>query len=110
MKKLIAALALTSACASWRPSHYAAEGAFVAVTLLDWSQTRGITHDCIESNPIIGKCGERAPLAFYFPVTLALHWAVSALLPARARGWWQGVSLGVESEVVVTNWMGGYQP
>jgi hypothetical protein len=92
-----------AACQGWSHKDTVLEASFVAATTLDWQQTVGITESCAEVNPIIGACGQRVPVGFYFPVLLAAHAAISAVLPASWRGTWQGFTIGMESTTAYWN-------
>lgn len=101
------ALALTGCAAGqgWTAANTAMELGFVAEVAIDAYQTsQSILPACAELNPIVGRCGERVPLAVYVPVGIALHAAVAWALPPRLRNIFQIGSLGLEGAVVGLNW------
>lgn len=103
MKSSLILLALAS-CSTWTHKDTALEAAFVAVTAIDWHQTETITSRCSELNPIIGKCGDGVPVNLYFPLVIAAHIVIAAVLPAGwFRGTFQGVTLGVEATTTYWN-------
>jgi hypothetical protein len=80
---------MAASCAGWSNRDYALEA---------------ITSNCNEANPILGECGNRVSVGVYFPIALALHAVVSAILPS---GWmrtsWQAVTAGVEIGQITHN-------
>jgi hypothetical protein len=110
MSKIIVAMALAvTACGGWTKRDTLGELSYVTVATMDWQQTRTITQDCDETNPIIGRCGQNVPMDVYFPVTTVAHVLVSAVLP---KGWWrtswQSLTVGVEVSTVWSNYHLGY--
>jgi hypothetical protein len=88
----------------WTARNTALELAFVGETAVDTYQTaRNILPNCAELNPIVGRCGDRVPLAIYIPAGLLLHAAVAWALPPRWRTPFQAISLGFESIAVGSN-------
>ena len=81
------------------------EASYVAIALADYAETKIITGDCYEGNPLIGECGERVPAEAYFATMIGLHLLVAHLLPGRARTIWQGVTIGVQGRTVVNNYL-----
>lgn len=114
MRAIVLATVL-SACATggraWTARDGLLEAGFAGSMALDYMQTERITGICMESNPIMGRCGQRVSPKLYFPLAALLHLGVTAALP---RGWarttFQGVSLGLEGAVVVYNWRSGVAP
>lgn len=101
------ALALTG-CAGWTPRDYALQATHVALHIADYQQTRVVTSRCQEQNPMIGRCGDGPVGMWMFPLAVVLNIAVSYVLPAGWRTAWQGVTIGVEAEVVYENYAQGY--
>lgn len=99
----VLALCLLFAC-SWTKSEVAAETAALAATVGDWHQTQDITGACTEGNALIGACGQNVPPNYYFPVVMAAHAAVAALLPHRWRLAWSALTLGAEVNQVWMNY------
>lgn len=62
-----------------------------------------IVPTCAELNPIVGRCGERVPLAVYVPVGFALHAAVAWMLPPRWRDVFQGLTVATEALAIGLN-------
>lgn len=91
-------------CGGWSKRDTIAELGFAAVTAEDWRETRTITSFCNETNPVLGPCGENMPVDLYFPVAIALHAAVAAMLPPKWRLLWQGVAIGAELNQVWSNY------
>lgn len=116
--RTIAIIALAG-CASistgkrkWTGQDIALETGFVGATLLDTESTywasRMPYHECGESNPITGPCGDRVPLAVYTPVVLVGHAVAAHYLPRPYRTLFQALTLGFESAVVYGNYVLGY--
>ncbi len=89
----------------WTGANTAMELGFAGEVAIDTYQTsRSILPACAELNPIVGRCGDRVPLAVYVPVGLVLHAAIAWALPPRLRNLFQIASLGVEGAVIGLNW------
>ena len=85
---LLLMVALTGCAAGrgWTAANTAMELGFVGEVAVDTYQTeRYILPTCAELNPLVGRCGERVPLAVYVPVGLVLHAAIAWALPPRLR-------------------------
>lgn len=101
---LILALCGVTGCLS--PAQRTTGLAMAAVTTLaiDWHQTRAITRNCNELNPIIGPCGERVSVDLYFPLVIA---GTLVLAAALDRPWGDMVLAGVagaEGATIWSNW------
>ena len=95
--RAVAVIALLAACGGWSKRDTAMEAAFIGASALDWHQTRTIASLCNEQNPVIGACGQNISPDAYFPITIVVHAAIAAALPAGAwRTTWQAVPLGAE--------------
>lgn len=79
-----------------------------AILLWDYAQTRGITRDCRESNPIMGNCGQRMTADAYFALVIPVHILGSFIIPKDYRHAYQGAVLGVEANAIIANVKGGY--
>ncbi|MDB4954269.1 MAG: hypothetical protein JWO36_1838 [Myxococcales bacterium] len=91
-------------CSNWTHKDTVLETAFIAVTAIDWEQTETITHNCGELNPAIGRCGDVIPVNLYFPVVIAAHIAIAAVLPPGwCRAAFQGITFGVEATTTYWN-------
>lgn len=97
-----ALLAALVACTPAGRTTFLASAA-TATLAADWYQTRGITADCQEANPIIGACGERFPVDVYFPLAIVLTLAVGAALGEWGDGF-LGAVAGGEAATVLNNW------
>lgn len=101
-------VALVSGCAAgrgWTSTNTALELGFAGELAIDAYQTQTyFLPTCAELNPIVGRCGERVPLAVYLPVSFALHVAIAWALPPRARDLFQAFSLGAEGLAITHNW------
>lgn len=100
MKRLVL-LAALGGCLSPAQRTTALAIAATGVTIVDWHQTRDITRNCTELNPVIGPCGERVPVDVYFPVVLS-----GALMLAAALGgtWGDAVLAGLAGAELSTIW------
>jgi hypothetical protein len=90
-------------CTRWTKRDSALELAFVTTTAIDWHQTMSITAGCLETNPMIGTCGDVVPPSVYFPIVIVLHAAVAAVLPRPWREIFQSFTIGVEANTIYTN-------
>ncbi len=72
--------------------------------LIDWHQTHDIAPRCLESNPVIGECGQGLPVNIYFPVVLTAHLAVGYMLPEHWRIAWFAAIGGMQASTVWSNW------
>lgn len=70
-------------------------GVSTAAITVDWAQTRTYTPRCIETNPIIGRCGQRIPPDVYFPLAAAANLATGMALGKYGPAFWAFVA-GVE--------------
>lgn len=118
---LIVALA-SGACAHttrFNTTDKVLQGSVAATLALDYVQTRKITLDGRESNPIIGKCGSSVRAEahtcsgyvspeLYFLGVFALHTSVMYALPRPWRNAAQGLTLGVQSKAIIRNYQAGY--
>lgn len=96
-------LAVSGCPSSWRARDTALEVPTVAVTLLDWHQTRGIVAGCEESNPIIGPCGGRMNANAYFIGSVFVELIVSRAVSSAWRPVFQAAWLGAETATVWDN-------
>lgn len=112
-KYLLVALSLLPACAvhnSWSVRDVALESAMLGAIAVDYGQTRSITKDCVERNPIIGQCGEGMNPKLYMLTAALAHILVANFLDDDYRTMFQTTSLGVEGYVIFRNWENGHGP
>lgn len=106
--KLCLFLALTGSVGCQRLSRrdLIIQGA-VAVTLAaDMVSTMHVTDMCREANPVIGRCGERVPVAVFFPLVLVAHTVLTATIPEGTwRTGFQSMTVGVEGHAAFRNTM-----
>jgi hypothetical protein len=102
-------LVFLGACEGWQRADTVRELAFATEQSVDWYQTSWITRNCDETNPIMGRCGQRVSPSIYFPVATVLHAAMSAALPAEWRHGWQYFSGGSEGTIVWMNFANRYE-
>ena len=57
---------------------------------------------------MIGRCGEVLPAESYFATALVVHVLGAHALPPRARTVFQGITLGYQTNAILTNWRAGY--
>jgi hypothetical protein len=106
--RLIIVSFVLSGCANggWSTADTYRQAGFLALTGIDWAQTRKIAKnqdDYHEHNPILGSHPSTEKVDIYFPACIAAHTAVAAALPPEYRKWWQYVFIGVEAGVVASN-------
>lgn len=91
---------------TWQDSTW--EAAFAAAVLVDVRQTSvALASGRRELNPVMGSRPSDAKLAGAAALAVGAHAAVSLLLPARHRRWWQAVTLGAEATAVGHNFSVG---
>jgi hypothetical protein len=56
-----------------------------------------------EKNPILGRFPHRAKVNEYFASIIVGHYLVARAIPIQWRGWFQGVTIGVEAECITRN-------
>lgn len=112
LTSLIALSTLSAGCATagkgWTTLDTAAQVTFATALAVDWSQSQGITQECMEENPLIGPCGDRVPLGVYMPVTFAAALTASVMLPPKYRRALEGLLVGAELHSVWLNNASGY--
>lgn len=114
MRLLFEAIALAvglAACGGWTRGDTLRELGYASVTTMDWAQTRDITAACIETNLLMGKCGEKIQPDVFMPGMILVHAAIAAILPkGTARQAWQYINTGFEAEAAISNWQLGWGP
>lgn len=107
---LIIALSYGCASAKWTKEDTYRQAGFVAVTGVDWLQTREIAKSpgkYRETNPILGEHPSLEKVDAYFAVCVAAHTSIAVALPPEYRKWWQYVWIGLESYTVGHNFATG---
>lgn len=99
------------ACGGMQHRDAMLEAAYFGATFLDMKQTEVIVqrgNGWEEANPIIGPNAEHMEPAAYFPLTMALHLAITAAIPnGHWRTAWQSFTLGIAIKTVHTNYLDG---
>jgi hypothetical protein len=104
-----ALLAVLSGCGgsrAWTRGDVAREAAYVAVTTIDWRQTREIAEHpdrYYEMNPILGKHPSVGRVNTYFLVTAVGHVLITHAVPHPYRPYWQYISIGASAACVINN-------
>jgi hypothetical protein len=81
---------------------------FTGLVVIDWAQTRWSVIDrpeqYHEGNPILGKHPSAGRLAAYEVAVIVGHAAISYMLPAKYRAYWQYGWIGIETGVVLRSY------
>lgn len=104
---LLLAAGLSGCLGTWNTRDKVLEAGVVAVTMADWSQTRYVTAQCAEINPIIGECGHRFNQNAYFISALVIQAVVAGLIGQDYRPVFLGSWLGAEGSTVWSNYADG---
>ncbi len=93
----------------WTTEDTAYQSAFLAITAIDWLQTKEIARDPAhkESNPILGSNPGQNEIDMYFAGCAIAHTAIAYYLPRKYRRIWQYVWIGVEAGYVGYNYNAG---
>jgi len=110
---VLATLTGTAKADEWSKLDITLETTFTTLIIVDYMQTvqiilAPIDPNRLESNPIMGRHGERVPPEAYFPVMLLGHMAIAHILPSPYRKLWQGVGIAVQVDAISANWQAGY--
>ena len=97
---------------NWTKADTAWQATFLAVTTVDWMQTRWMTrHDWQwdgeyhkEMNPILGSHPSIKKVDTLIPLGMVAHTLVSMALPPDYRRIWQCVWIGIEGAYVYNNY------
>ncbi len=96
--------------AAWTATDTAVQAAFVAITIIDWEQTRTFTCDQDndyhkdETSPLLGDHPSKQKIDLVFGAGILAHTAIAYLLPHPYRTYWQSFWIGVETEAVYSNY------
>lgn len=106
--RLAIACLFLSGCANggWTTEDSYRQAGFVAITGIDWMQTRKIAKnpdEYHEHNPILGSHPSTEKVDAYFAAGIVTHTAIAMALPPEYRKWWQYVFIGIEAGVVASN-------
>ena len=101
-------LVILAGCGGWSKKDTVMELGFAAATTVDWHQTEAITYNCAETNPVLGRCGERMPVDAFMPIAMVAHAAISAVIPPRWRTIWQALGIGAEVSTDFENYENRY--
>lgn len=101
MKAAVVALALAACSPAQRTAGLSA--ASTSLLVVDAYQTRINVEHCKEGNPVIGLCGEGAPVGQYFATVILMHLAIGAALPERWRRTWFGSVSTAEAFAIANN-------
>lgn len=104
--------ALVAGCCTLKQHklEFATEAAVIVLMAIDGLETSAIAAQCKETNPILGSCGQRVPVTFYFPFIMAGHAAGTFVMPQEYRPWWIGTALGLEIATVWNSFQLGWRP
>ncbi len=111
MRRALVLLLLALACctpATWSRTDTVLEATFGATLAADYLQTRQVTADGKEGNPVMGHRGERMPPAVYFPAVAVAHVAAARCMPRPWRTIFQAFTVGWQVDAIHTNWDAGY--
>ncbi len=99
----------------WTNKDTAYQATFLAVTTVDWLQTRWMAKNnwhwdgeyYHESNLILGDFPSSKAVDLYMPLSMLAHTLVAMALPPDYRRIWQVLWIGVEGYCVTTNYSAG---
>ena len=92
---------------NWTWTDTALETTYVALTVVDWGQTRNIVNSggkYSEINPILGKHPSMGEVDTLTPSAVIAHALIAMALPPRYRRYWQFFFIGAEGIVVLNNY------
>ena len=98
---------------NWRPEDTRRQIAYTTIAIIDAGQTADIqNNDGIHeagpaANAILGDQPSPGKTAVYFAGAAVLNYTVSALLPPKARTWWQRSTITVNGAIVANNYQLG---
>jgi len=104
MKKLIILILLilpvAPVCADeWTQKDTQYQVVFIALTAVDWLQTKEIARNprFSETNPLLGGNPNQQKIDIYFASSILAHTAISYYLPRKYRRIWQVCWIGIEA-------------
>jgi len=98
---------------NWRPEDTRRQLAYTTIAIIDAGQTADIqNNDGIRevgpaANALLGEQPSTGATAAYFAGAVVLNYAVSAVLPPKARTWWQRSTIAVNGAIVANNFQLG---
>jgi len=98
---------------NWRPEDTRRQIAYTTIAIIDAGQTADIQrndgiHEAVPAaNAILGDQPSPGETAAYFAGAAVLNYAVSAMLPPKARTWWQWSTITVNGAIVANNYQLG---
>jgi hypothetical protein len=110
---LVLALITDAKADAWTKTDTMFELSYAAVAIADAMTTADIrNHDTLEEDmpvarALLGRNPEPLPTAAYFAGTIAVHYAISRLLPKPARNLWQTSSIAFNANIVANNYQLG---
>ena len=96
---------------AWTGNDTLFEAAFGVLVYLDWRQTIEFTQnpekypDCRETNVFLGPHPTRRRINAVVAASLIGHALIAYELPQPYRAWWQFIWIGIEADVVHTNYV-----
>lgn len=97
----------------WTGADTAIQTAFIALTFIDWKQTREFTGnphkypDMYETNPILGPHPSARKVNTIMATSIAAHTAIAFILPKPSRTIWQSIWIAIEVHCVYSNYQTG---
>jgi hypothetical protein len=97
----------------WTAADTASQSLFIALTIIDWRQTREFTGnphkypDLVETNPVMGPHPSARRVNSIMGASIAVHTLTAVLLPKPYRTIWQWVWIGAEIKCIRTNYRAG---
>jgi len=98
---------IATPCYAWDRNDTLREVAWQGLHLVDWGQTLNIAKEPTlyhEINPLMGKHPSVGKVNTYMCLSALTHLGVSALLPKEYRIYWQWISIGVTSGLIIHNY------
>ena len=105
---MIVLVALLAGC-GWTNRQKTMAVVVTAALAVDWHQTHDVISGCTEINPVIGSCGENAPINLYFPMVMMTILFAADRLP-EFRELLLGGLIGVEGSTIWRNQSLGHGP
>jgi hypothetical protein len=104
VKNLFLVLLLGGCPSNWRKQDTVMESVALTFTVIDMKQTKQITANCSEANPILGECGQNVDYRVYFASVILVEMVVARLLSESLRATFIGAWAGAEGATIWDNW------